>query len=25
MGHDVAFGPDEGVVYLQFGHAWLKP
>jgi hypothetical protein len=25
MGLDLAFGPDEGVVYVQFGHAWLKP
>jgi hypothetical protein len=25
MGADVAFGPDGGALYIQFGSAWLRP
>jgi outer membrane protein assembly factor BamA len=25
MGLDVAFGPDEPVIYIQFGSAWMRP
>jgi hypothetical protein len=25
MGIDLAFGPDEPVIYVQFGSAWLRP
>ncbi len=25
MGLDVAFGPDDPVVYVQFGSAWMRP
>jgi outer membrane protein assembly factor BamA len=25
MGLDVAFGPDNPVIYLQFGSAWMRP
>ena len=25
MGIDVAFGPDDPVIYLQFGSAWARP
>jgi len=24
MGLDVAFGPDEPAIYIQFGSAWLR-
>jgi len=25
MGVDVAFGPDDPVIYVQFGSAWMRP
>ncbi len=25
MGIDLAFGPDEPIIYVQFGSAWLRP
>ena len=25
MGVDVAFGPDEPIIYVQFGSAWMRP
>jgi hemolysin activation/secretion protein len=25
MGLDVAFGPDEPAIYVQFGSAWMRP
>lgn len=25
MGLDVAFGPDEPALYVQFGNAWFRP
>jgi len=25
MGLDVAFGPDDPIIYVQFGSAWLRP
>jgi hypothetical protein len=25
MGVDVAFGPDDPAIYVQFGSAWLRP
>ena len=25
MGMDVAFGPDDPVLYIVFGSAWLRP
>lgn len=25
MGLDVAFGPDEPAIYIQFGNAWFRP
>jgi hypothetical protein len=25
LGVDVAFGPDDPVVYVQFGSAWMRP
>ena len=25
MGVDVAFGPDDPIVYVQFGSAWMRP
>jgi outer membrane protein assembly factor BamA len=25
MGLDVAFGPDDPVIYVQFGSAWMRP
>ena len=25
MGLDVAFGPDDPILYVQFGNAWLRP
>ncbi len=25
MGLDVAFGPDEPIIYVQFGSAWMRP
>jgi len=25
MGLDVARGPEEGAIYVQFGNAWMRP
>ena len=25
MGLDVGFGPDEPILYIQFGSAWFRP
>jgi hypothetical protein len=25
MGLDIAFGPDNPVLYVVFGNAWLRP
>ena len=25
MGLDVAFGPEDPILYVQFGSAWLRP
>jgi hypothetical protein len=25
MGIDLAFGPDDPVIYVVFGSAWLRP
>jgi hypothetical protein len=25
MGLDVAFGPDDPALYVQFGNAWFRP
>jgi len=25
MGLDVAFGPDDPIIYIQFGSAWMRP
>jgi glucose/arabinose dehydrogenase len=25
MGADVAFGPDDPILYIQFGSAWMRP
>jgi len=25
MGVDVAFGPDDPIIYVQFGSAWMRP
>jgi hemolysin activation/secretion protein len=25
MGLDVAHGPEDGAIYVQFGNAWMRP
>jgi hypothetical protein len=25
MGLDLAFGPDDPIIYFQFGSAWFRP